>query len=244
MNTDLSSNVPNEIRNLSRARLYATGEMNIADNVSVKGQLFAGGNMNIGVTTSVTGDVYSAKSVMLRNRCNVGNVYYVSRLDVQDGAKYKKATRQSSMSVRAIPTFSVVVGSNSVLVEPQQSRSMVSGRYKNFTARANTTINFSAGDYYFRDFYTDSNVKMNFSPGTRIWVSGNLRIGNDNKLLQSGRVGDLFIYVAGSVTVETGVTMKAVLVAPNASVSVSSRTHIYGYLIGKSINIQPNVIVE
>ena len=244
LNTDLSSNVPNEIRNLSRARFYATGEMNIADNVSVKGQLFAGGNMNIGVTTSVTGDVYSAKSVMLRNRCNVGNVYYVSRLDVQDGAKYKKATRQSSMSVRAIPTFSVTAGSNSVLVESQQYRSMVSGKYKNFTARSNTTINFSAGDYYFRDFYTDSNVKMNFSPGTRIWVSGNLRIGNDNKLLQSGRVGDLFIYVAGSVTVETGVTMKAVLVAPNASVSVSSRTHIYGYLIGKSINIQPNVIVE
>ena len=244
LNSDLSSNVPNEIRNLSRARLYATGEMNIADNVSVKGQLFAGGNMNIGVTTSVTGDVYSAKSVMLRNRCNVGNVYYVSRLDVQDGAKYKTATRQSSMSVRAIPTFSVTAGSNSVLVESQQYRSMVSGRYKNFTARSNTTINFSAGDYYFRDFYTDSNVKMNFSPGTRIWVSGNLRIGNDNKLLQSGRVGDLFIYVAGSVTVETGVTMKTVLVAPNASVSVSSRTHIYGYLIGKSINIQPNVIVE
>ena len=63
-------------------------------------------------------------------------------------------------------------------------------------------------------------------------------------MLYEGRSGDLFVYVSGNVSLETNVEMHAVLVAPEANMSVSTGVHVYGYLIGKSLNIQPNVIVE
>ena len=87
-------------------------------------------------------------------------------------------------------------------------------------------------------------MKLTFASGTRIWVSGDLRIGNDCKLLHSGQTGDLFVYVGENVTIETNVDVRAVLVAPNATVSISTGTKIYGYVIGKSLNVQPNVTIE
>lgn len=241
---DMSENVPNEIRNLTEARLFTYGQMDLADNVVVNGTLFAGGNVNVGVSASVSGDVFSNENVTLRNRCNVGNVYYRGRLEVQDGAYYGSSTQLPSTVVPAIPSFEIVAGSTNIIVEPQQARSLLGGKYGDFIARANTVVNFAAGDYYFRDFYTDSNARLNFAPGSRVWIKGNLRIGNDNRLLQSGEVGDLFVYVAGNASLETNVEMHAVLVVPNNNLSVSVGSHIYGYLIAKSLNIQPNVIVE
>lgn len=241
---DMSENVPNEIRNLTEARLFTYGQMDLADNVVVNGTLFAGGNVNVGVSASVSGDVFSNENVTLRNRCNVGKVYYGNRLEVQDGAHYIASTQLPSAVVPPIPSFEIVAGSTNIIVEPQQARSLLGGKYGDFIARANTVVDFAAGDYYFRDFYTDSNARLNFAPGSRVWIKGNLRIGNDNRLLQSGEVGDLFVYVAGNASLETNVEMHAVLVVPNNNLSVSVGSHIYGYLIAKSLNIQPNVIVE
>ena len=244
LNVDMSINVPDEIRNLTVSRLFASYDMDLADNVSVKGDVLAGRNFIIGVTSVVEGNVYSGQDVLLRNRADVGNIYYVNNFEVQDGATYKSRTQWSRPRIPVIPTFTFDIGNSDVLVNPGASRSVVAGLYGDFIARAGTTVNFSAGDYYFRDFYTDSQAKLNFSPGTRLWIGGNLRIGNDNELLHSGKTGDLFVYVRKNVTIETNVKLKAVLVAPDAFVSVSSRTHIFGYIFTKNLNIQPNVIVE
>ena len=51
-------------------------------------------------------------------------------------------------------------------------------------------------------------------------------------------------FAGGNVTIETNVDVRAVLVAPNAAVSISTGTKIYGYVIGKSLNVQPNVTIE
>ena len=240
----MSRNVPDEIRNLTEAHLFTSREMNVADRVRVKGDVFSGKDVDIGVDAIVDGDVYSNKNVKLRNRAKVKNVYYGVNYELQDGATYVSSTHLSSSSVPVIPTFNFASGNNNVLVESSQSYSMVAGVYGDFTARSDKNITFAAGEYYFRNFYTDSRVKLNFSPGTRIWISGNLRIGNDCKLIHFGQPGDLFVYANGNVTIETNGNIHAVLVAPNASVSVSTGTHIYGYIIGKSLNIQPNVTIE
>lgn len=244
LNEDLSENVPDEIRNLTTSRVFVSGEMIVADNVVIRGAVQAGESVDVGASALVDGDVYSGRNVTLRNNSNVADVYYGISFDAQNGAQYGIVTHLQSVSVQPIPTFSMVPGNADVLVEQPQTRYLMSGRYGNFTARTNTTINFAAGDYYFRDFYTDSRVQMVFEPGTRIWVGGNLRIGNGGRMMYEGRSGDLFVYVSGSVSLETNVEMHAVLVAPEANMSVSTAVHVYGYLIGKSINIQPNAIVE
>ncbi len=244
LNQDMSVIVPDEIRNLTTAHLFASYEMNVADRVHVKGDVFSGNDFAIGVDASVDGDVYSSKSVTLRNRAHVKNVYYGMNFNVQDGATYESSTKLTSVNVPVIPTYNFGYGESGILVESPQSSSLVAGSYKDFTARSGTNISFAAGDYYFRNFYTDSRVNLTFAPGTRIWVSGDLRIGNDCKLQHSGQTGDLFVYAGGNVTIETNVEARAVLVAPNAAVSISTGTKIYGYVIGKSLNVQPNVTIE
>lgn len=244
LNKDMSDNVPDEIRNLTTAHLFASHDVNVADRVHVKGDAFSGNDAVVGADASVDGDVYSGKSVVLRNRAHVENVHYGVTFNVQDGASYESSTHLSSVNVPAIPTFNFISGENNVLIEQSQQSSMIAGTYKDFTARTGVNVIFSAGDYYFRNFYTDSRVNLNFTPGTRIWIGGDLRIGNDCKLWHLGQNGDLFVYVNGGMTIETNADIRAVLVAPNASGSISTGTKIHGYVIGKSLNIQPNAIIE
>ncbi len=243
-NSDISENVPKEIREITSAMIYATGNINIADRVSVAGDIFAGAYVNIGVTTSTTNNIYSGNSILLRNRANVNNVYYVNAFEIQDGATYKSATKLNVLNVPALPTYSVSYGSSDIIVEPQKSINMSAGLYKNFTARGETTVYFEAGDYYFKSFYTDSKVNMIFAPGTRIWIAENLRLGNENKLQQNDKKGDLFIYVGQNVSVETMVQMNAVIVAPNADMRLSSGCYVRGYLFAKSLDVQPECIIE
>ena len=242
LNKDFSDNVPVEIRNLTTARLFASQEMNVADNVLVKGDVFSGNNVAVGADALIDGDVYSTRGVILRNRAYVKNVYYGVNFYVLDGAFFESSTQLPSFNVPVIPTYNFTSGERDVLVDV--STSMVAGTYRDFTVKTGENVSFAAGDYYFRNFYTDSHVNLNFSPGSRIWISGDLRIGNDCKLLHSGKTGDLFVYVGGGVNIETNVNFHAVLVAPNASVFVSTETLVHGYIIGKSLNIQPNVTVE
>ena len=244
LNQDMSTFVPDEIRNLTTSHLFASREMNIADRVQVKGDVFSGNDLDIGVDALVDGDVYSGKSVKLRNGAHVKNVHYGMNFNIQDGATFESSTFLTSVNVPVIPTYNFGYGESKILVESPQSLSVVAGSYKDFTAKLGTNVSFAAGDYYFRNFYTDSGVKLTFASGTRIWVGGNLRIGNDCKLLHSGQTGDLFVYVGENVTIETNVDVRAVLVAPNATVSISTGTKIYGYVIGKSLNVQPNVTIE
>ena len=162
---------------------------------------------------------------------------------MQNGASYESFTLLSSVVVPVISSFNFVYGESDILVESSQN-SLSSGKYRDFSARTDAKVTFSAGDYYFRNFYTDSRVNLVLAPGTRIWISGDLRIGNDCHVLHFGQMGDLFVYVGGNVIVETNVDFHAVLVAPNASVSISTGTRIYGYIFGKSLNVQPNVTIE
>ncbi|NLG38771.1 MAG: hypothetical protein GX545_02465 [Fibrobacter sp.] len=243
-NPDISENVPKEIRGITSAMIYATGNINIADRVSVAGDVFAGAYVNIGVTTSTTNNIYSGNSILLRNRANVNNVYYVNVFEIQDGATYKSATKLNVLNVPPLPTYSVNYGSSEIIVEPQQSINMSAGSYKDFMARSETTVYFEAGDYYFKSFYTDSKVNMIFAPGTRIWIAENLRLGNENKLQQNDKKGDLFVYVGQNVSVETMVQINAVIVAPNADMRLSSGCYVRGYLFAKSLDVQPECVIE
>lgn len=244
LNCDMSDNVPDDIRNITTARIFTSNEMNIADRVVIKGDVFSGTQLSIGVETSVDGDVYSATKVNLRNRSNVKNVYYGVDFDVQNGASYESSTHLSSVVVPFISSFNFIYGEGDILIESSQSNSLSAGMYRDFSARTDAKVTFSAGDYYFRNFYTDSRVNLVFAPGTRIWISGDLRIGNDCHAQHFGQMGDLFVYVGGNVIIETNVDLHAVLVAPNTSVSISSGTRVYGYIFGKSLNVQPNVTIE
>ena len=244
LNQDMSDNVPDEIRNLTQAHLFAVNNVSISDFVSVRGDVFTDGNFDIGVSSVVDGDVYSKGNILLRNRAEVGNVFYGGTFESLDGAKYLSKTQWVSQSTPVIPTYTVAPGESDVLVNNNSVQSLVASSYKDFTARTDAVVNFAPGDYHFKNFYTDSRVKLNFSPGTRIWISGDLRIGNNNKLVHSGNSGDLFIYVGSNVSIETNVEMAVVLVAPRSMVSISTGTHVRGYVIGRMVNVQPNVIVE
>ena len=196
------------------------------------------------MSSVVDGDVYSKGNILLRNHAEVGNVFYGGTFESLDGAKYLSKTHGVPQSAPVIPTYTVAPGESDVLVNNNSVQSLVASSYKDFTARTDAVVNFAPGDYHFKNFYTDSRVKLNFSPGTRIWISGDLRIGNNNKILHTGNTGDLFVYVGSDVSIETDVEMSVVLVAPRSMVSISTGTHVRGYVIGRLINVQPNVIVE
>ena len=244
LNTDISDNVPDIFRSITKAKIYTTGNVTLADRVTVYGDVFAGNNVNVGVATLNGKSIYAGNSLVLRNRADVNDVYYVNFLEVQDGASYKSATKLNSMRIPVIPTIGVYYGITDVVIDARQNKNISSGSYKDFVARDETTIHFGAGDYYFKSFYTDSRVTMEFEPGTRIWIAENVRIGNYNKLQQTSRYGDFFIYVGQDVSVETNVQMDAVVVAPHADVRLSSGSHIRGYVYAQSLDVQPDCIVE
>lgn len=244
LNQDMSDNVPDEIRNLTQTHLFAESNVIISDFVSIKGDVYTNGNFDMGVSSVVDGDVYSKGNVLLRNHAEVGNVFYGGTFEALDGAKYLFKTQWVSQGAPVIPTYTIAPGESDVLVNNNSSQSLTANSYRDFTARTDAVVEFAPGDYYFKNFYTDSRVKLNFSPGTRIWVSGDLRIGNNNKLVHSGNSGDLFIYVGSNVSIETNVEMAVVLVAPRSTVSISTGTHVRGYVIGRKVIVQPNVILE
>jgi hypothetical protein len=198
----------------------------------------------MGVSSVVDGNIYAKGNVLLRNRAEVGDVFYGGSFEAFDGARYLFKTQWLSQGTTVIPTYTIALGESDVLVNNNSSQSLTANSYRDFTARTDAVVEFAPGDYYFKNFYTDSRVKLNFSPGTRIWVSGDLRIGNNNKLVHSGNSGDLFIYVGSNVSIETNVEMSVVLVAPRSTVSISTGTHVRGYVIGRNVIVQPNVILE
>ena len=159
LNQDMSDNVPDEIRNLTQAHLFAVNNVSISDFVSVRGDVFTDGNFDIGVSSVVDGDVYSKGNILLRNRAEVGNVFYGGTFESLDGAKYLSKTQWVSQSTPVIPTYTVAPGESDVLVNNNSVQSLVASSYKDFTARTDAVVNFAPGDYHFKNFHTDSRVK-------------------------------------------------------------------------------------
>lgn len=242
----ISSNIPEELRAYTESRIYASGNIRIADNVLVEGSIFAGNRTEVGVESTISKNLVSKGDVVLANRSNAENIRLGGSLLAQNDATYGEVIYDNHLVSPVLRNYSITTGSQNITIGMGQTSNISAGTYGDFTARGHSTVSFSSGDYYFKSFWLDPNVSLIFEQGTRIWIAGGLNVGNSSSIMHMGNVGELFIYVGsqGYLSIGNNVQMKSVLYAPNASVQIYDHTTFEGFIWSANFNIEPHSILK
>ncbi len=239
--------IPQEYVPLLNYKMYAQGNLIISDRVKLASGSYSCSYVNVGANASVLGTLYSNGNVDLRSHSYVESLYYSGSLNVQDGAHFGNGV-QASIDLPQLPLMNVAAGTSDITVANGQNLTLVPGKYKKLQIYSNATVSFEPGEYFFESVVIEPDASIYFLNRDfpiRLWIQGNLSIGDRVKPFTNGLSEDLFIYT-NTNNLYLGVTsmMRAILVAPNASINMASRSQWGGQIWAKEITIQPDVIVE
>ena len=116
---------------------------------------------------------------------------------------------------------------------------------------SNQSVTLPPGDYLYEDVFLNSNATLLTQGEVRIWFTGRLEIGsNANAEALSGDPSDLWFFGgcgAGDVLINessAGVNLVGVVHAPELPVLILSNSHIFGGVVGASIEVRPNANVH
>lgn len=120
-------------------------------------------------------------------------------------------------------------------------RTLNPGNFGNMTIRARSRVTFVAGTYDFASLNIEPDVQITITGGgVNVNVQGTVQIGDRSHVTASG--GMLLLYSNGSqLVIGTDVQFDGVIAAPNAAVTVSSRTNINGCLGGSSVFLDTDI---
>lgn len=134
-------------------------------------------------------------------------------------------------------TFTSVMASNDNGSVPQISSNTLA-------ASPGDTITFTAGDYYFTDFYTPPNVTVvidDTSGPVRFYVDGEV-VFQPKTVTQGSDAYNFQIYSMSNqdLTIQPNGHFAGLLYAPNAEVNLKPGGNFYGVLWAEEIQLQPN----
>ncbi len=257
----ITGDIPQEFHPLLNYRVLATGDLTLADRITVSGGTFGGnyvevadritvsggtfgGNyVEVGSQTSLDGELISSGNVYLRNNATTGNITLSGSLETQAGASHGNVVRQP-VSLPAVPQISFTYGTADLIIERAQTATVTPGRYKNFNVFVESEVTFEPGDYYFKSFVVEPDVQLHFNNSNgavRIWVEEGIFIGDRVNVQNNNAASRLFLYTNTSNTLYFGVgsDISAMLVAPNGNVSLAPHSRWSGSVWGKNISLQP-----
>ena len=166
-----------------------------------------------------------ASSVYLSSGASVGPVD-TNHVMKSSGATYGKVSTFPAMPAPPAPP-GATAGTTAVTVGSGSSKTLASGAYGNVTVSSGSTLKLTGGNYAFSSLTLSSGATLSVTASTVLSVTGAATISSGSSMGPSSASGltakGLAVYFASSkITISSGAKVRALLVAPNALVTVST----------------------
>jgi hypothetical protein len=206
----------------------------------------------LGCNDTVYGTVLCKGTIFLRERARIeGNVTAGQTVNQQNSVVITGTLRNyAQMNLPKLTTPTISYGTTSVSVPANTNYTLIPGSYNIFHAFANVNLTIQAGNYSFKEFILEPNVKVAFAvnQGTRaeLKIKDNCSLGNGTIMsLPAGSSSSYSVSFLSAQTTQfyigTDAVIKGVIFAPDAEVHVYSRTTISGSLYGRRVIVEPDV---
>ncbi len=233
--------------------LFATEGISVLDrSVLAGGDIGSPGQIQIGIDARVSGNIFSGKDILLWDRSGItGNVTASDTVKLYSNAWVQGSISEHQATIfPTIPTKSVLVGSNSIYVNPGDSMDISPGQYNILQAFANTKLRFRPGVYSFSRLIIDTDVRMHMNADANSTIEINVRdsfaLGDRTQMIvadtNSYKNISIYSHQSNIVTFGTDEKLFGYFYFPRAETIVPSRTIlINGGIYTRKMTVQPDV---
>lgn len=222
--------------------------IDISDNSMILGDVF-GTRFQLGADSKIYGNVDASNGCTLRAKSHItGNLRYGDPCNSETGAT-AASTKQVALTKPSVASPAIVFGDSAKAINISKSETLPPGEYGTLNAKKRAKIKFSSGSYKFQSIHTDPNVQLSFDltagPIT-IDVASDVYFGNKCQFaINGGNPSEITWNVAGkSVKMGTDGLYFGTITAPNASVSIESRTNLVGSVYANKLTLSPKSTIS
>ena len=228
--------------------LVIADSIDISDNSMILGDIF-GTKFQLGADSKIYGNVDASNGCTLRAKSRItGNLRYSAPCNSETGAT--AASMKQIALEKPTLTFPTLTFSDSLKpINLSKSATLIPGEYGSFNAKSKIKVTLSSGSYSFQNFKTEPNVQLIFdmeSGPISINVANEVILGNkSNFKINGGNPSEIKWFIAGkSVKMGTDGLFYGSITAPNAFVSIESRSHLVGSVYANKLAVAPKSTIS
>lgn len=228
--------------------LIIADTIDISDNSMILGDIF-GTKFQLGADSKIYGNVDASKGCTLRAKSHIaGNLRYSEPCNSETGAT-AASTKQVSLEKPTLATPTFAFSDSAKAVNIIKSETLLPGEYGTLNAKKRAKIKLTSGSYKFQSIHTDPNVELSFdltSGPITIDVASDVDFGNKSHFaINGGNPSEITWNIAGkSVKMGNDGLYFGTIFAPNASVSIKSRTHLVGSVYANKLTVAPKSTIS
>lgn len=235
--------------------LYSVESIDLSDRVKISGlRMGSQSQIRFGRDDTIYSDVYAGGKVILDDRTRVYGKVVTSDICSLGTGVYVSGTitQNTPLSFPSIPVRSFPTGVENKILEPNDSIYIVPGSYDSLRAGGASKIRFTQGDYFFKTFELQPEVKMYLDTDSShridINVSGRTHFADRIMMVMndSNAHGNVSLYTNSNDTVKfgTNLTLYGWFIIPNAVSHLTSRNVVIrGGIYAKKIKMEPDVSI-
>jgi hypothetical protein len=242
--------IPVWIRNGSL--LLANDGIIISDRDTLEGNIYSSENIIYGNDNIQNGNSFSSGVISVNDRTLInGTLASADTIAISSVATVSGAvTPNATVDIPLLPVpASIPFNNNNLDVQPGDSISLAPGNYGVFHAYANAIVKLRNGNYNFRKFILEPDVKIRItispSDTVKIFAQDTVHFADRCKMILSDTSAAARVCVfsnqTADITIGTECDIVGMFAAPTALVSVGSRTHIKGTISANRIILEPDV---
>jgi len=217
--------------------------VDLADRTVINGPVAAGTFLQLGSHGTINGNAVASGNAFFRESATInGNLTLSGAFQHQTVWTVNGTlTEHATVTIPTLTTHTVATNGTPVTVNGGASGTVTPGTYGALTAYASARVTLQPGTYNFSSFDLEPGVTLIVTGATTVNVAGST-IWSDRVVVQTSASHLLTLYTnATSLRVGTDGIFDGFLLAPNAGLSVSSRTQFRGCLGGKTVVFEPDV---
>jgi hypothetical protein len=220
--------------------------MNIGDRTQVTGSVASGGLLQLGSRATITGNVIVNANAFLRDNATVnGNVTLAGVLQTQNIFTITGTLLQNTpVTIPSLVTRTITPGTGTQNINPGATVTLNPGQFGNLNIYAGARVTLNPGTYNIAALDVEPDVILTVNSATTLNVQGQL-IWSDRVRVQSTATRPLTLYTNDNeFRVGTDGVFNGFLIAPNATVDISSRENFQGCVGARNITMQPDVTLN
>ncbi len=220
--------------------------MNVGDRTLITASIDSGALFQLGSHATVTGNVLVNNNAFLRDNATIiGNLTLAGVLQHQNIFSIQGVlTEHATVIIPTLQVRTVTPGTGTTVVANNAVVTLNPGQYGDVIINAGAKVTFLAGTYNMKSLNIQPDVTVTDNAATAINVAGALT-WSDRVKVQSTITHPLTLYTNGSsIRVGTDGIFNGVLIAPNASLDIASRTSFQGCVGAHDITFEPDVILN
>lgn len=228
--------------------LLIADTIDISDNSMILGDVF-GTRFHLGADSKIYGNVDAPNGCTLRAKSLItSDLRYGEPCNSETGATIA-STKQASLTKPSVNLPTIVFSDSAKAINISKSETLPPGEYGSLNAKKRAKIKFSSGSYKFQSIHTDPNVQLTFdltAGPVKIDIAGDVRFGNKCLFaIKGGNPSEITWNIAGkSIEMGTDGLYFGSIIAPNASVSIESRTHLVGSVYANKLTLAPKSTIS